>query len=246
MLVHSSAVGFLVGRGGSTIKETAALSGAGVRILSKSELPACACLGDEVVRVVGSATAAQAALQMLAGQLKAHLLRYGPGNNASTGGRAAVLDVQQMPYMPLGPQQHLEMAYHHPAMAGAAMYAAPGYGGAMQPPAAVMQAPGGFSGTAVEVRVPRYCVVQGRALVWIWRRNAVSPRFPLGLLAQKVPHLLGWHFATQRANSTTLHPSLAPQRRSPSACWRPPTGQATSLARVGSMCAACVPRQGLG
>ncbi|KAI3426171.1 hypothetical protein D9Q98_008548 [Chlorella vulgaris] len=151
MLVHSSAVGFLVGRGGSTIKETAALSGAGVRILSKSELPACACLGDEVVRVVGSATAVQAALQMLAGQLKAHLLRYGPGNNASTGGRAAVLDVQQMPYMPLGPQQHLEMTYLHPAMAGAAMYAAPGYGGAMQPPAAVMQAPGGFSGTAVEV-----------------------------------------------------------------------------------------------
>lgn len=51
LLVDSALVGYLVGRGGGTIKDTMARSGAGVRVLPKPELPPCACVGDEVVRV---------------------------------------------------------------------------------------------------------------------------------------------------------------------------------------------------
>ena len=90
MLVDSSLVGFLVGRGGATIKETMAKSGAAVRILSKAELPACASKGEEVIRVNGSAAAVQAALRLLAGQLKAHPPRSG-GHRHPSGPDTAII-----------------------------------------------------------------------------------------------------------------------------------------------------------
>lgn len=55
LLVDSSQIGYLVGKGGSTIKATVAQSGAAIRILPKAELPPCACVTDEIVLVSCSA-----------------------------------------------------------------------------------------------------------------------------------------------------------------------------------------------
>jgi poly(rC)-binding protein 2/3/4 len=138
MLVDSSLVGFLVGRGGVTIKDTMARSGAGVRVLPKAELPACACVTDEVVRVAGSPASVHAALRLLAGQVKAHTLRHGqPRRGGGGGGPAAP------PPLLVG-QAPAELAYMHPSMAAAAAFYPPGAGSAGLPP------PGGFAGAAVE------------------------------------------------------------------------------------------------
>lgn len=51
LLVDSSQIGYLVGKGGSTIKNTCAQSGAAIKILPKAELPPCACVTDEIVQV---------------------------------------------------------------------------------------------------------------------------------------------------------------------------------------------------
>ncbi|EFN56318.1 hypothetical protein CHLNCDRAFT_57590 [Chlorella variabilis] len=142
LLVDSSVVGFLVGRGGATIKDTMARSGAGVRILPKAELPACACLGDEVVRVVGSCEAACAALRLLASQIKAHVLRHGPPPpSPSYPGAPGAL-----PPLMLGQagHHHPDVAFLHPSLAAAAFYPPPASPAGLPPPPA-------FSGAAVEV-----------------------------------------------------------------------------------------------
>ena len=136
-------MGYLVGRGGNTIKETMAKSGAGVRVLPKSDLPPCGCVGDEVVRACGSAGAVAAALRLLAGQIKAHPLRLGGLLYGGTAGR---------PPLMLAQATHADLAYIHPSLGGyfAAGPAAPGVGGLMGGHMG-HAAHGGFSGTAVEV-----------------------------------------------------------------------------------------------
>ncbi|PSC73232.1 KH domain-containing protein [Micractinium conductrix] len=143
LLVDSALVGYLVGRGGNTIKETMAKSGAGVRVLPKSDLPPCGCVGDEVVRACGSAGAVAAALRLLAGQIKAHPLRLGGLLYGGTAGR---------PPLMLAQATHADLAYIHPSLGGyfAAGPAAPGVGGLMGGHMG-HAAHGGFSGTAVEV-----------------------------------------------------------------------------------------------
>ncbi|KAL4448560.1 hypothetical protein ABPG75_005779 [Micractinium tetrahymenae] len=148
LLVDSALVGYLVGRGGSTIKETIARSGAGVRVLPKPDLPTCACVGDEVVRVCGSAGAVGAALRLLAGQIKAHPLRLGSLPYAAPGGGHCV------PLM-LAQATQGDLAYMHPSLGGYFTHgaAAPGAGGMVGAPvgAAGAAGVGGFGGTQVEV-----------------------------------------------------------------------------------------------
>lgn len=51
LLVLSSQVGCLLGKGGSVIKQTSAESGAQIRILPRDKLPQCASVADELVQV---------------------------------------------------------------------------------------------------------------------------------------------------------------------------------------------------
>lgn len=157
MLVDSQLVGYLVGRGGATIKDTVARSGATVRILPKPDLPACACIGDEVVRVSGSAEAVAAALRLLAGQIKAHPLRLGAlshdcasssgGGGSSYGGGPQLVGGLQPPPLMLGSAAHPDHAFMHPSLGGSAGFF-PGGGSGGAGAAGLMAA---FCGTAVEV-----------------------------------------------------------------------------------------------
>lgn len=143
LLVDSALVGYLVGRGGGTIKDTMARSGAGVRVLPKPELPPCACVGDEVVRVCGSAGAVGAALRLLADQIKAHPLRLGSLPYAGPGGGHGA------PLM-LAQATHADLAYIHPSLGGYFTHgaAAPGAGGMVGGPAG---GAAGYGSTQVEV-----------------------------------------------------------------------------------------------
>ncbi len=146
LLVDSQLVGFIVGRGGGTIKDTIARSGAAVRILPKAELPACACIGDEVVRVAGSLADVLAALRLLAAQIKAHPLRLGalshdaaPPGAGLAAGPQLVGGLQQPPPLMLAVATNPGAAFAHPGLGG----------GAFMPGGAGLVA--AFCGTAVEV-----------------------------------------------------------------------------------------------
>ncbi|KAJ9166403.1 hypothetical protein P3X46_021167 [Hevea brasiliensis] len=69
LLVLSSQVGCLLGKGGSVIKQMSAESGAQIRILPRDKLPACASPSDELVQITGEVDAVRKALQSVAQQL---------------------------------------------------------------------------------------------------------------------------------------------------------------------------------
>ena len=52
LLVLSSQVGCLLGKGGAVIKQMSAESGAQIRVLPRDKLPQCASSADEVVQVI--------------------------------------------------------------------------------------------------------------------------------------------------------------------------------------------------
>ncbi|KAI3940198.1 hypothetical protein MKX01_029721 [Papaver californicum] len=69
LLVLSSQVGCLLGKGGSVIKQMAADSGAQIRILPRDKLPLCASQTDELVQLTGGLDAVRKALQSVSQQL---------------------------------------------------------------------------------------------------------------------------------------------------------------------------------
>lgn len=69
LLVLSSQVGCLLGKGGSVIKQMSAESGAQIRILPRDKLPTCASPSDELVQITGDVDAVRKALQSVAQQL---------------------------------------------------------------------------------------------------------------------------------------------------------------------------------
>ncbi|XP_059453191.1 KH domain-containing protein HEN4-like [Corylus avellana] len=69
LLVLSSQVGCLLGKGGSVIKQTSAESGAQIRILPRDKLPQCASVADELVQITGEVDAVKKALQSVSQQL---------------------------------------------------------------------------------------------------------------------------------------------------------------------------------
>ncbi|KDP41552.1 hypothetical protein JCGZ_15959 [Jatropha curcas] len=69
LLVLSSQVGCLLGKGGSVIKQMSAESGAQIRILPRDKLPTCASPSDELVQITGEVGAVRKALQSVAQQL---------------------------------------------------------------------------------------------------------------------------------------------------------------------------------
>lgn len=69
LLVLSSKVGCLLGKGGSVIKQMSAESGAQIRILPRDKLPPCASVADELVQITGEVDTVRKALQSVCQQL---------------------------------------------------------------------------------------------------------------------------------------------------------------------------------
>ncbi|XP_010245604.1 PREDICTED: KH domain-containing protein HEN4-like [Nelumbo nucifera] len=69
LLVLSSQVGCLLGKGGSVVKQMSAESGAQIRILPRDKLPSCATPFDELVQLTGGLDAVKKALQSVSKQL---------------------------------------------------------------------------------------------------------------------------------------------------------------------------------
>ncbi|KAF2324206.1 hypothetical protein GH714_010007 [Hevea brasiliensis] len=69
LLVLSSQVGCLLGKGGSVIKQMSAESGAQIRILPRDKLSMCASPADELVQITGEVDAVRKALQSVTQQL---------------------------------------------------------------------------------------------------------------------------------------------------------------------------------
>ncbi|CAA7399432.1 unnamed protein product [Spirodela intermedia] len=69
VLVLSSQVGCILGKGGSVVKQMASESGAQIRILPRDKVPACASTLDELVQITGSIDAVRKALQSVSQQL---------------------------------------------------------------------------------------------------------------------------------------------------------------------------------
>ncbi|PHU20590.1 hypothetical protein BC332_11741 [Capsicum chinense] len=69
LLVFSSQVGCLLGKGGSVIKQMSSESGSQIRILPRDKLPACVSSSDELVQISGEHDAVKKALEIVARQL---------------------------------------------------------------------------------------------------------------------------------------------------------------------------------
>lgn len=69
LLVLSSQVGCLLGKGGSVIKQMSSESGSQIRILPRDKLPSCASSSDELVQISGERDAIKKALEIVARQL---------------------------------------------------------------------------------------------------------------------------------------------------------------------------------
>ncbi|KAJ6337703.1 hypothetical protein OIU76_007393 [Salix suchowensis] len=75
LLVLSSQVGCLLGKGGSVIKQMSAESGAHIRISPRDRLPKCSSVSDELVEITGEIDAVRKALQSVSKQLLEKPLR---------------------------------------------------------------------------------------------------------------------------------------------------------------------------
>ncbi|XP_022975989.1 KH domain-containing protein HEN4-like [Cucurbita maxima] len=69
LLVFSSQVGCLLGKGGSVIKQMSSDSGAQIRILPRDKLPPCATSSDELVQISGGNDVVKRALELVFQQL---------------------------------------------------------------------------------------------------------------------------------------------------------------------------------
>lgn len=69
LLIFSSQVGCLLGKGGSVIKQISSDTGAQIRILPRDKLPPCASPSDELVQITGGVHEVRKALQSVSQQL---------------------------------------------------------------------------------------------------------------------------------------------------------------------------------
>ncbi|KAG7670740.1 putative KH domain-containing protein [Nannochloris sp. 'desiccata'] len=72
LLVDSTQTGFIVGKSGAAIKALMEETGAHVRVMPKADLPTCAWVSDELIKLTGPHHAIVAALRILAKQLEQH------------------------------------------------------------------------------------------------------------------------------------------------------------------------------
>ncbi|KAI4337543.1 hypothetical protein L6164_015946 [Bauhinia variegata] len=69
LLVLSSQIGCILGKGGSVIKQMSADSGAQIRILPRDKLPLCASSSDDLIQITGGVEVVRKALQSVSQQL---------------------------------------------------------------------------------------------------------------------------------------------------------------------------------
>ncbi|KAL5716079.1 hypothetical protein ACHQM5_017815 [Ranunculus cassubicifolius] len=69
LLVFSSQVGCILGKGGKVIKHMAAESGAQIRIVPRDKLPQCVSISEDLVQVTGELEAVRKALELVSQQL---------------------------------------------------------------------------------------------------------------------------------------------------------------------------------
>ncbi|KAL8258344.1 hypothetical protein R6Q59_030385 [Mikania micrantha] len=85
LLVPSSRIGCLIGKGGAIISEMRSLTRASIRILSKENLPKVAAEDEEMVQITGDTNAASNALLQVTTRLRANA--FESGGHASSSGR---------------------------------------------------------------------------------------------------------------------------------------------------------------
>ena len=110
-------MGYLVGRGGASIKETAAKSGAQLRVLPRAELPPCASMSDEVLLVTGSREAVLAALRIVGRQLKLQPRRVPLSPRAAVGPVGVGMGLAPSPMVGTPPSPIMLAQAGHPELA---------------------------------------------------------------------------------------------------------------------------------
>ncbi|KAM2027586.1 hypothetical protein ACFX1T_019857 [Malus domestica] len=89
LLVLSSQVGCLLGKGGSVIKQMSSESGAQIRILPRDKLPSCAAVCDELVQISGNIDAVGKAIEYVCRQLLDNLPHDSDASLANTTGTSS-------------------------------------------------------------------------------------------------------------------------------------------------------------
>lgn len=117
LLVPSSQVGCLLGKGGSIIAEMRRSTRANIRILGKDELPKCALSSDELVQIVGDIRVAREALIQVTKRLRTNLYQERSLSN-SGGGMMASLGSS----IPQGQRDHGSPGRMHSSFSGSGVH----------------------------------------------------------------------------------------------------------------------------
>ncbi|BFG19558.1 hypothetical protein CerSpe_058320 [Prunus speciosa] len=97
LLVLSTQVGCLLGKGGSVVKQMSSESGAQIRILPRDKLPLCATASDELVQITGEVDAVRKALESVSQQLLENLPRDIDSSLPNTSGPSSLSIGQSLP-----------------------------------------------------------------------------------------------------------------------------------------------------
>ncbi|CAN6678807.1 unnamed protein product [Malus baccata var. baccata] len=89
LLILSSQVGCLLGKGGSVIKQMSSESGAQIRIIPRDKLPSCAAVCDELVQISGNIDAVGKAIEYVCRQLLDNLPHDSDASLANTTGTSS-------------------------------------------------------------------------------------------------------------------------------------------------------------
>ncbi|KAG6398337.1 hypothetical protein SASPL_139795 [Salvia splendens] len=143
LLVPTSRIGCLIGKGGSIISEMRKVTKANIRILSKENLPKVASEDDEMVQVSGDLDVAKDALIQVTSRLRANLFE-------KEGAVSTFLPV--LPYLPMsadGPDSYKYESRDSKSRGRGGYSYSGGYGAADLPPVDTYGGHGGFqSGSA--------------------------------------------------------------------------------------------------
>ncbi|KAL8475717.1 hypothetical protein ACS0TY_028393 [Phlomoides rotata] len=137
LLVPTTRIGCLLGKGGSIISEMRKITKANIRILSKENLPKVAYEGDEMVQISGDLDVAKDALIQVTSRLRANLFE-------KEGAVSAFLPV--LPYLPMPTDGSESLKYESrdAKSRGRGGYYSGGYGGSADLPR--VDAYGGYGG----------------------------------------------------------------------------------------------------
>ncbi|KAL2898605.1 hypothetical protein RDABS01_040387, partial [Bienertia sinuspersici] len=127
LLVPTSRIGCLIGRGGAIITELRTINKANIRILSKDDLPKIAADDDEMVQISGDLDVVETALVHIASRLRANLFE-----------KEGQVMLPVLPYAPLSPDHHDSLPYEgrDSKRHGRGLSYSSGYGGSRDLPPA--------------------------------------------------------------------------------------------------------------